>query len=158
MTCDDLKICHAMAHSRSNQSVVPLPTPVSLALKFHHLPMLVPHELLQLFNRPALHVTQPWRCLLDAIAINHKPECGAMMATTPEKALMTLSLASPGRSGSAYCKRCTSRTWHRDCRPQSAISRNDVLRKRLALTRFYSHVNCRTGHSNVYISKGLAVC
>jgi hypothetical protein len=127
-----------------------------VALKFHHLPMLVPHELLQLFNRPALHVTQPWRCLLDAIAINHKPECGAMMATTPEKALMTLSLASPGRSGSAYCKRCTSRTWHRDCRPQSAISRNDVLRKRLALTRFYSHVNCRTGHSNVHISKGLA--
>jgi hypothetical protein len=40
MTCDDLKICHAMAHSRSNQLVVPLPTPVSLALKFHHLPMI----------------------------------------------------------------------------------------------------------------------
>src|SRR5215472_3340296 len=60
-----------MAHSRSNQLVVPLPTPVSLALKFHHLPMLVPHELLQLFNRPALHVTQPRGCLLDAIAINH---------------------------------------------------------------------------------------
>jgi hypothetical protein len=33
--------------------------------------MLVPHELLQLFNRPALHVTQPRGCLLDAIAINH---------------------------------------------------------------------------------------
>ena len=41
------------------------------ALKFHHLPMLVPHELLQLFNRPALHVTQTRGCLLDAIAINH---------------------------------------------------------------------------------------
>jgi hypothetical protein len=42
-----------------------------VALKLHHFPMLVLHELLQFFNCPALHKTQPRRCLLDAIAIDH---------------------------------------------------------------------------------------
>ena len=74
-------------------------------------------------------------------------KCGATMAIRPEKVLMTLSLASAGlmeRFG--FC----------DFSPQSAISRNDVLRKRLALTRFYSRVNCPTGDSHVYISNGVA--
>jgi len=42
-----------------------------VALKLHHFPMLVLHELLQFFNCPALHKTQPRRRLLDAIAIDH---------------------------------------------------------------------------------------
>ena len=64
----DLIRLHFSTISRAGRRKIPK---AHVALKFHHLPMLVPHELLQLFNRPALHVTQPRGCLLDAIAINH---------------------------------------------------------------------------------------
>src|SRR5262249_5058341 len=56
-----------------------------VTLKLHHFPMLVLHELLQLFKRPALHVTQPQGCLLDAIAIDHNA-CSEMWGLDGDQA------------------------------------------------------------------------